>query len=1552
MVDSRVQVGGGDSLGEQICSASSSVHGDPSLREELQDMRLMFAERLRYSETLRLEVEGKLEALETTYSELLDAYRLDMRELSGRLIESKDFVQRLLVASADVEKELALATAQCRVFEVERGHLVSRIEELQMDLSSMGSTHASTLERYEQELKSNALQFAELLAQRDALEAERHEIRQQAELRSSEVDRLQAALTSALTCLESTLENDKQSAQALRFQCETLELNNAQGAEQLFENDRRISELNLVLQAASERIETRLLSDKQLIESLLLKHEALSAEKAQLEKLCVEHKLQVQQLQESIQVLNKRSESDRIKGERAQEELLEKLVALRSELSLMTEKVDVSTVTIASVQAEVERYRRALVSSEQKVEALQRSAPYLLGVELIKATRSVKSFFKLPVTLFRIKRRARLAGAATLGVPSLSASKVADWLAALTEIFAAQGIKGAEKFVRERASGNAELANALVQLAKLCVRSDPEEALRLGRESVQLAPRGYRSKWLAFLLFDAGNITEADELLRTLPKEEKLTPSQRYRSSYIEGCNRLFSNGLILPAALEAPLIEVLPGSVFYVASSSMPYHVSGYTTRTHSVLQSIQSQGWRVHCVTRPGYPDDRTDSLVESRNELQHLDGVVYEVLPGPHRRKEPLDEYLLKAAEIIEAKARELRPAVIHAASNYEAALPALIAARRLGIPFVYEVRGLWEFTSASKKPGWETTERFALDRQLETLVAKNADRVLTLTGALRLEMAARGVLLDNIHLAPNAIDPEIFLPVTRDTELASLYGLEGSPFVVGYIGSVLVYEGLDDLLKAFAMLRDTIPDAKLLIVGDGDAMGMLKALAQQLRIEEAIVFTGKVVHTAVQRHFGLLDVVALPRKPYKVCELVSPLKPLEAMAMGVPLVVSDVAALKEMVREGETALVHKAADVSSLTNSLLLLAGDPALRVRLANAAREDVLDGRTWSHVGSEICRHYLALRPQDPTIGLGCGFGGGIETGAASPVMPATMMQIQSSTEPVELPLGKNAMTSEQKQLFDQRLVAAVNLGSAPLLELVARQGDGRSAKFVAFCQVKGANHLLANGYVAEAVALAEQAVVNDPGITTLRGAARICYNAANLEKAVELVERIAQCPQKNEKDDYFIDEVKGRARLAEWVCAPAAPRSLPVQPKRVLNVLAFSLPYTSVGYATRSHGLAQGIKRAGWDIRPYTRPGFPYDFKSELEGQALPLHDEIDGITYRRLFDIKRSGMNEVEYLFDAIKHFERVIEEEQPEVVHAASNYVTALPALIAARRKGVPFVYEVRGFWEVTRSSRDENFVHTGKYRFMQMFEGLVARQADSVITITTAMREELVERGVAAERISVAYNSVDPERFMPRAKNHELAIRLGIPQGVPVIGYIGSFVDYEGLDDLISAAAGLKCKGYDFRLLMVGDGAVFESLSEQVDGVGLQDQVLLTGRVPHDEVEDYYSLIDIAPFPRKPWEVCELVSPLKPFEAMALQKAVIVSGTRALVEIVRDGYNGLVFEKGNEASLQSALERLIVDVDLRRQLGANARSWIIEERSWDVAGEVCARAYGAL
>jgi len=209
-----------------------------------------------------------------------------------------------------------------------------------------------------------------------------------------------------------------------------------------------------------------------------------------------------------------------------------------------------------------------------------------------------------------------------------------------------------------------------------------------------------------------------------------------------------------------------------------------------------------------------------------------------------------------------------------------------------------------------------------------------------------------------------------------------------------------------------------------------------------------------------------------------------------------------------------------------------------------------------------------------------------------------------------------------------------------------------------------------------------------------------------------------------------------------------------------------------------------------------------------------------------------------------------------------------------------------------------------------------------------------------------------NSVDPSVFRELPRDEALAQRLAIPPDVPVIGYVGSVVGYEGLDDLIAAAAMLRDQGMDFRVLLVGDGEALPSVMERVRALGLQDRVIATGRVPSTDVPSYYSLIDICPFPRKPILLCEIVSPLKPFEAMAMHKAVVASDVAALAEIVSDRQTGLLFRKGDVGDLARALSELIGSAELRTQLGDAGRAWIEGQRSWDSAGDAIAGLYREL
>ena len=418
---------------------------------------------------------------------------------------------------------------------------------------------------------------------------------------------------------------------------------------------------------------------------------------------------------------------------------------------------------------------------------------------------------------------------------------------------------------------------------------------------------------------------------------------------------------------------------------------------------------------------------------------------------------------------------------------------------------------------------------------------------------------------------------------------------------------------------------------------------------------------------------------------------------------------------------------------------------------------------------------------------------------------------------------------------------------------------------------------------------------------------------------------------------------------------------AIPLVPvrNRVCYVLHNSLPYASGGYATRSHGVAVALSAQGYDVQVITRAGYPLD---DRDMNFTTADDSvIEGIHYRRILEPAFGDEKLDNYMKQSTNVYMDFFRLNRPAYVMAASSFRHALPAIIAARRLGIPSVYEVRGFWEVSRVSRDPSFGSSKVYEYQRRMEAETANAADQVFTLTHAMKDELVKRGVSSSHIAVMPNACDPDRFVPMEKDTELREHLGIPEGVPVIGYIGSWVYYEGLDDLVRACGILLEKGVEFRCLIVGSekvattnthGRVYGLIEDVIAGSKLADWIITIGRVPFAEVCRYYSLIDIAPFPRKALPVTEMVSPMKPLEALAMEKAVVVSSVGALNEMIDDGVTGLVFQKGSITDLAEKLELLIANDGLRRKLGVNGRSLILSKRNWANISIVMAEFFARL
>ncbi|MGP9539870.1 glycosyltransferase [Brachybacterium sp. AOP43-C2-M15] len=403
----------------------------------------------------------------------------------------------------------------------------------------------------------------------------------------------------------------------------------------------------------------------------------------------------------------------------------------------------------------------------------------------------------------------------------------------------------------------------------------------------------------------------------------------------------------------------------------------------------------------------------------------------------------------------------------------------------------------------------------------------------------------------------------------------------------------------------------------------------------------------------------------------------------------------------------------------------------------------------------------------------------------------------------------------------------------------------------------------------------------------------------------------------------------------------------------RVLYLLHNSLPHHSAGYATRTHGLLRELNDAGWDVDGVTRLGYPYDMPGKEDIPDVPEHEVIDGVDYLRLLTGRQ--IEKKNPLFNYVGRYSNELEKtarrDHPAIIHAASNHWNGLTGVSVARKLGLPSIYEIRGLWEITRGSRNPEWAASNMYKYIARMESDAAKGATRVFTITGALRDEMVRRGVEAEKITVLPNGVDTERFTPIPRDEELARELRV-QGKTVIGYVGSILDYEGLGLLIDAAATLAAERDDFHVLLVGDGAELESFRDRVREDGLDRVITFTGRVPHEDVERYYSLVDITPFPRLPLPVCEMVSPLKPFEAMAMGKAVVASDVAALAEIVTPGANGLLHAKGEAGSLTAELRRLLDDPELVGRLGAQAREWVVQNRDWRQISTIVAETYAEL
>jgi glycosyltransferase involved in cell wall biosynthesis len=384
----------------------------------------------------------------------------------------------------------------------------------------------------------------------------------------------------------------------------------------------------------------------------------------------------------------------------------------------------------------------------------------------------------------------------------------------------------------------------------------------------------------------------------------------------------------------------------------------------------------------------------------------------------------------------------------------------------------------------------------------------------------------------------------------------------------------------------------------------------------------------------------------------------------------------------------------------------------------------------------------------------------------------------------------------------------------------------------------------------------------------------------------------------------------------------------------RVLHLVTDALPSTSAGYTIRTQEIALAQRAVGLDPHVATRIGFPVT-AGALDGRATVT---VHGVPYHRLLPWVMPGR--MDRLYQAhLRRAARLTKTLKPAVLHAASNYANAVIALALREATGLPVVYEVRGFWEDTWLSRhatSADLTLSDRYVRTRALETRCMTDADLVVTLGEAMRAEIVARGVPEEKVIIVPNGVSEEFLRPLPDGAALRASLGIAPDEQAVGLVSTLVAHEGIGTLLDAVKVLNDRGVKARALIVGDGPERTALERHAAALGLN--AIFTGRVPSARVRDYHAVLDVFVVPRTPDRVCQLVTPLKPVEAMASGLPVVVSAVHALSEIVTDGETGMLAPPLDPGGLADCLQQLLSAPDLRAKLGASAREWVARDRTW--------------
>lgn len=383
----------------------------------------------------------------------------------------------------------------------------------------------------------------------------------------------------------------------------------------------------------------------------------------------------------------------------------------------------------------------------------------------------------------------------------------------------------------------------------------------------------------------------------------------------------------------------------------------------------------------------------------------------------------------------------------------------------------------------------------------------------------------------------------------------------------------------------------------------------------------------------------------------------------------------------------------------------------------------------------------------------------------------------------------------------------------------------------------------------------------------------------------------------------------------------------------KILHILDHSIPLHS-GYTFRTRAIIEHQRKLGWET---------FHVTSAKHVGSRAAVETVDGLTFYRsippegLF-AKLPVLNQWAIVQSLQNCLDEIIPSIKPDVLHAHSPALNGLAALKMSKKYGIPLVYECRAFWEDAAVDHGTTREGSLRYRATKALETYVFKKADAVTTICEGLRQDIISRGLPADKITVIPNAVDIDKFVYDAQaNPALIQKLDLNDKI-VLGFIGSFYAYEGLMLLLESLPEIIETQPNVRLLLVGGGPQLKAIKDKLEAMKLHEHVMLIGRVPHDEVQSYYNLIDVLIYPRLSMRLTELVTPLKPLEAMAQGRIIIASNVGGHRELIKDKETGYLFKAGDHVSLSHTVLNVLADRLNWKQLSCAGRYYVEEKRNW--------------